>query len=59
MAKYQYQCSNCKEEYVIDKPMKEATREEICPQCNSVLKRVYTATTAVWKCSGAFVTDNK
>lgn len=59
MAFYQYKCIKCDKDIVIQKPMKEATREEKCEVCESILKRVYDATNNQWKCNGAYVTDSK
>lgn len=59
MAIYNYKCNNCCYIGSITKPMKEAKREEKCPLCNEIMQRVFDATANQWKCSGAYVTDNK
>lgn len=59
MAKYEYKCDNCDEQYTIEKSMKDAGKEEYCIECNSVMRRVFNATPTQWKCSGAYVTDNR
>ena len=44
--KYEYTCQNpkCKEgTIIIDKPMNDSDRVEICKVCNKELKRVYQA----------------
>jgi putative FmdB family regulatory protein len=40
---YRYFCKVCNKETDISKPMMEASKEEKCNKCHSVLKRIYTA----------------
>ena len=38
---YKYECKSCEIVSLIDKPMSESGRVEICPVCKSELKRVW------------------
>ena len=42
MPLYPYLCNFCGSKYDIDKPIKDASRREMCHDCKSVLTRVYT-----------------
>lgn len=53
MAKYNYKCLSCNTSVDIEKPMKDASREEKC-ECGEVLTRMFAPTCAVWKCSGSY-----
>ena len=39
--KYQYACDKCKTNTMIDKPISECSRVELCEKCKSEMKRVY------------------
>ena len=38
---YTYKCSNCNNEFLIKKDMKESSSKELCPDCGKELKRVW------------------
>lgn len=40
--RYLYQCvDGCKKQTVINKPMRNASNPERCPNCEKIMKRVY------------------
>lgn len=38
---YCYECPVCKTQVLIDKPMSQSDRVEVCPDCETQLKRVW------------------
>lgn len=46
---YEYYCKKCDRRCDIEKPMKDASREEKCPICGCKLQRLYSE----------FITDNQ
>ena len=58
MPKYDYKCK-CGNTEVIEKSMKESSREEFCQKCGDKLQRVFNPTPNKWNCGGAYVTDNR
>ena len=42
--RYLYKCESCKKDVEVVKPMSQASSVEHCKDCNSVLIRIYTAT---------------
>lgn len=59
MAKYDYKCNKCNTQEIVEKPMKDASREEFCSNCGCKLQRIFNATPNKWNCSGAYVTDSR
>ena len=51
MPLYQYHCDNCDRNFDIKKPIREVTREELCPDCNMELRREYTPVPHKWDIS--------
>lgn len=42
MPRYLHQCKNCKERRHILRPMSECTQPVFCPECGSILDRIFT-----------------
>lgn len=38
---YPYKCNVCNSETVIEKPMADCNRDEVCEKCGSNMKRVF------------------
>ena len=45
MPTYSYKCLDCKNVFDEIKPMKEAGKDSICPECKGTAKRYYAGTT--------------
>lgn len=54
MPSYDYKCKKCNKVVTIDKSMAEASREEVCPDCNETMQRIFTPVGNKWRCSGAY-----
>lgn len=54
MARYDYKCDNCNRTVTINKPMKEAAKEEYCELCETKMKRVYQPNHNKWNCNGSY-----
>lgn len=53
IAQYNFFCSQ-HGEIIINVPMKEVKETMPCPLCNQDMKRIYSATNSIWKCSGSY-----
>lgn len=51
MPTYSYFCKSCSQEISVDKAMKDAGREEKCPDCGETLERRFS--TSAFKLAGA------
>jgi putative FmdB family regulatory protein len=38
---YPYKCNNCGNEAVIEKPMADSNRDEVCDKCGTIMQRVF------------------
>lgn len=52
MATYRYYCAQCDEHTEITKPMSQCNDPELCADCRTVMKRLYTPIAAVFKGGG-------
>ena len=48
LPQYDYKCGHCKEGFEVTKPMSECSRDEACPNCGGVARRVYSPLRALW-----------
>lgn len=56
---YSYKCTKCSNEYDAFKSFDDSDKDDICPLCGSVSRRVFTEPGAViYKGSGYYCTDN-
>ena len=39
--RYLYKCKTCEVEVIVNKPMKDVSRDEKCSVCNNILTRQY------------------
>lgn len=53
MSNYNYICESCGE-VNLDLPFGTAKDKEICPNCGKEIKRSYSPTNSIWKCSGDY-----
>ena len=42
--RYEYVCESCGLEFIIKKQMKDSDKNEQCPQCGEIAKRVFSST---------------
>jgi putative FmdB family regulatory protein len=57
MPTYQYACSNCDHEFEIFQSFTEDSLTQ-CPECEGLVKKVYSAVGVVFKGSGFYKTDS-
>lgn len=56
---YSYRCSSCGKEYDAFKSFDDSDKDDICPSCGAVSKRMITEPGAViYKGTGYYCTDN-
>lgn len=55
MPNYEYQCSECKHLFEIWQPVGETP--PACPECGSLVKKIFHAPRIIFKGSGFYVTD--
>lgn len=53
MARYDYRCPSCGLSYEVTKKMIDASRQEFCPGCGAITKRIYQPVVDVWACEGS------
>jgi putative FmdB family regulatory protein len=58
---YEYECEHCHARVELEQPLMEHSAPEVCPSCNCkhTMKRVFTASTVIFKGSGYYCTDNQ
>ena len=57
---YSYKCTKCNKEYDAFKSFDDSDKDDICPSCGAVSKRMITEPGAViYKGSGYYCTDHK
>lgn len=59
MAIYEYSCTNCKDNFIKQRPIGSEDPGYKCDVCNSDLNRVYSNVGAVFNGSGFYSTDNR
>ncbi|WP_311142019.1 FmdB family zinc ribbon protein [Lancefieldella rimae] len=58
MARYSYQCPECKTKFVVEHPM-SVHPKVTCPSCGHLAERVFDPSGIVFKGSGFYNTDQK
>jgi len=58
MPTYEYRCSDCTNSFEIVQKFSEASLTE-CPECDGVLRKVFSPVGVVFKGSGFYATDNR
>ena len=48
MPQYDYKCDHCEEKFEVNKSMVDCARDEVCPKCERVARRVYSPLRALW-----------
>ncbi len=55
---YEYACNECKVELEIEQSMKDEPLT-ICPKCSGTIRRVFNASSIIFKGSGFYVNDSR
>lgn len=59
MPTYEYECTECVVSTEVYARINDTYPYPICPKCNEVMERKWTAAPAIFKAKGFYSTDNK
>lgn len=59
MPKYEYKCTKCDARFVEERSMSAEQELTHCPDCDTLLLRVYSAPVVTFNGSGFYATDKK